>query len=224
MTGLLETVERATGSPAEVQASVIWFHGLGADGHDFEPIVPELALDELPLRFVFPHAPIRPVTINAGMTMRAWFDVIGLDRRSPQDEPGIRESEAQARALIARENERGIPCSRIVLAGFSQGGAVALHTALRYPERLAGVIGLSTFLPLQHRLDAEASEANRGLPAFIAHGTQDPLVVPALGEATRDALVARGHAVEWKTYPMPHAVCAEEIEDIRDWLGRTLRG
>jgi len=215
---MLETVERSTGEP--VVGSVIWFHGLGADGHDFEPIVPQLHLDGRPLRFVFPHAPVRAVTINGGLSMRAWFDVIGLESHSPQDEPGLREAQAWADALIARENRRGIPSSRIVLAGFSQGGAVALHAALRHPERLAGVIGLSTFLPLARALETEASPANRDLPAFLAHGSLDPLVDPALGEQTRRKLLELGHAVEWRTYPMAHAVCAEEIEDLRHWLAR----
>ncbi len=213
-------VEHETGGP--VTASVIWLHGLGADGHDFEPIVPDLQLDGLGLRFVFPHAPVRPVTLNQGMRMRAWFDVHGLDRRSPQDEAGIRESERRVQALIRRESERGVPPGRIVLAGFSQGGAIALHTGLRYPERLAGLLALSTFFPLSRTLEAEAAPANRSVPIFQAHGTQDPLVDVGLGESTRDFLRDRGYAVEWKSYPMPHAVCAEEVADVRRWLGQVL--
>ena len=214
---LLQTVEHAPGDP--VAGSVLWMHGLGADGHDFEPIVPELLLDAVHLRFVFPHAPVRPVTLNQGMTMRAWFDVFGLDRRSKQDEEGIRESGKQIEALIRRENERGVPTDRIVLAGFSQGGAVALHTGLRYPEPLAGILALSTYLPLHESFDAEASDANRATPIFQAHGTLDPLVGISLGEGTRDFLTERGYAVEWNSYPMPHAVCPEEIADIGRWLG-----
>jgi len=212
----LETVEVDNGDAAV--ASVIWLHGLGADGHDFEPVVPALQLPGTPLRYVFPHAPPRAVTINMGMVMRAWFDVRGLQRGSSQDEQGIRTSEAQLRALIRRENERGIPAERIVLAGFSQGGAVALHTGLRYEERLAGILALSTYLPLQDRFDAEVHEANRATPIFQAHGTQDPLVVPERGEETREFLTARGYPLEWRTYPIQHAVSPEEIADVRTWL------
>ena len=216
---LLETVERSTGSP--VANSVIWLHGLGADGHDFESIVPDLAREGVGLRFVFPHAPVRPVTINDGISMRAWFDVLGLESDTRQDETGIREMESRIRELIRRENDRGMPTQRILLAGFSQGGALALHTGLRYPERLAGMIGLSTFLPLEWTVDAEAHEANRDTPVMLAHGTLDPLVAPALGEKTRRFLEARNYDVEWRTYPMPHAVCPEEIADIAAWMSRT---
>jgi phospholipase/carboxylesterase len=213
---LLETVECTTGSP--VSGSVIWLHGLGADGHDFEPIVPELRVKGGELRFVFPHAPVRPVTINGGIPMRAWFDVISLERGRQQDERGIRAAQDQVHALIRRENERGIPTERIVLAGFSQGGAVALHTGLRYPERLAGLIGLSTYMPLDWTVDAEAHEANRRTPICMAHGSFDPLVPPALGSGTRDLLRERDYAVEWRTYPVPHAVCAEEVAYVGEWL------
>jgi phospholipase/carboxylesterase len=182
--------------------------------------VPELRIDAGPLRFVFPHAPIRPVTINMGMSMRAWFDVLGLDRGSQQDENGIRKAEGQVRALIHRENERGMATERIVLAGFSQGGSLALHTGLRYPERLAGLIGLSTYLPLSETIDAEAHEANRSTPIFMAHGTLDPLVSPALGTATRDFLGERDYSVEWHSYAMGHAVCAEQVAHIRDWMSQ----
>jgi phospholipase/carboxylesterase len=214
---MLETVEISTGD--EPAGSVIWLHGLGADGHDFEPVVPELRLpDELALRFVFPHAPIRPVTINAGMRMRAWYDIIAIDRRARQDEEGIRESAAATVELIEREKERGVPAERIVLAGFSQGGAIAIHAALRYPERLAGLVALSTWMSLGDTLAGEASPANRDLPIFLAHGRQDPMVPVALGEQTREALAAAGYALEWHTYDMPHAVCPAEIADISAWL------
>ncbi len=218
---MLKSVESCTGSP--VSGSVIWLHGLGADGHDFEPIVPQLRLPDVHLRYVFPHAPVRPVTINNGASMPAWFDVIGLERRSRQDEAGIRKAESQIHQLIRSENERGVPTESIVLAGFSQGAALALHTALRFPERLAGIIGLSTFLPLAWTVDAEAHQANRNTPIFLAHGTQDPLVPPSMGSGTRDFLQARGFTVEWKTYPMDHAVCPEEIGHIREFLGSALK-
>lgn len=213
---LLETVECTTGSP--VSGSVIWLHGLGADGHDFEPIVPELRVSCGALRFVFPHAPVRPVTINGGIPMRAWFDVISLERGRQQDERGIREAQGQLQALIRRENERGIPTEKIVLAGFSQGGAIALHTGVRYPERLAGLIGLSTYLPLDWTVDAEAHDANRQTPVFMAHGAFDPLVPPVLGSGTRDLLLERDYAVEWRTYPIPHAVCADEVAHVGAWM------
>jgi phospholipase/carboxylesterase len=195
-------------------------HGLGADGHDFEPVVPEVGLPGV--RWVFPHAPVRPVTINGGYPMRAWYDIVGLDRRSPEDEAGLAASAAGVRALVDEEKERGIPADRIVLAGFSQGGAVALHTALRHPERLGGVIALSTYLPLASRLATDAHPANAAAPIFMAHGLYDAVVPPALGEVSRDALVARGYDVEWHTYPVPHSVCAQEITDLRAWLLRAL--
>jgi len=214
---MLQTVEHSTGSPEA--GSVIWLHGLGADGHDFEPIVPELVVDDLPLRFVFPHAPVRPVTLNGGIPMRAWFDLLGLDRSSTLDETGAAESVAGVHELVRRENERGIASERIVLAGFSQGGAVALRTGLRYPERLAGVLALSTFVPERWTVD-EPEAANRKTPVFVAHGSMDPLVPLRLGEATRDYLVRHDYPVEWKTYAMAHAVCPQEVDDIRDWLCR----
>lgn len=221
MTTLLETVEVETG--AQPEASILWLHGLGADGHDFEPIVPELAAElALPLRFVFPHAPVRPVTINNGYRMRAWYDITGFDRGALQDEVGIRGSDAAVRALIRRENERGIATSRIVLAGFSQGGAMALFTGLRYPEKLAGIIGLSCYLVLASTLDAERAAANQGTRIFMAHGLSDPVVDVRLGEEGRKAVEARGYSVEWHTYPMPHAVCPEEIGDITAWLKKVL--
>jgi phospholipase/carboxylesterase len=214
----LETVEVEPAAPAE--ASVVLLHGLGADGHDFEPVVPEVGLPGI--RWVFPHAPVRPVTINGGYPMRAWYDIEGLDRRAREDEDGLGASAAGVRALVEREKERGIPADRIVLAGFSQGGAVALHTALRHPERLGGVIALSAYLPLAASLAGQAHPANAAAPVFMAHGVQDMVVPTALGEGSRDALLARGYDVEWHTYPMPHSVCAEEIADVRAWLRRVL--
>jgi len=218
---LPETVEVA--SDANPQGSVIWLHGLGADGHDFEAMVPELGVaDQLSLRFVFPHAPMRPVTINGGMTMRAWYDILTLERGGPQDEAGIRESSRLLEMLIEREHERDIPHDKIVLAGFSQGGAIALHTALRYPHRLAGLMALSTWLPLQDSFDTEVVGNTRAqsqeLPVFMAHGSFDPMLPMALGQQSCETLEKAGYAVEWHDYPMAHAVCAEEIVDIRNWL------
>lgn len=217
---LLDCVEVESGPNPE--HAVIWLHGLGADGHDFEPIVPELGLDR-PVRFVFPHAPVRPVTLNGGWPMRAWFDIIALDRKSERDLKGTEETRRAVEVLIRRENARGIPAECVVLAGFSQGGAAALHTGLRYPERLAGIAGLSTFLHTFDTLETEAAPANLKTPIFMAHGREDPVVAPALGEETRDLLKALGYAVEWRSYPMPHAVCPEEIADLGRWLNRVLQ-
>ena len=204
-------------------AAVVLMHGLGADGHDFETLVYELRLPaDSAIRWVFPHAPIRPVTLNGGMPMRAWYDIIGLDRRSQEDEAGIRASAEGIRGLVRRERERGIPSERIVLAGFSQGGAMALFTALREPERLAGVLALSTYVPLAATLEDEAHPAGAAVPIFMAHGTLDPIVPMTLGEGARDLLRARGYDVVWHTYPMPHSVSAEEVADIREWLLRIL--
>ena len=206
-------------------ASVIWLHGLGADGNDFAPIVPELKLPPaLAVRFVFPHAPVRRVTINNGMAMRAWYDIAAADLNNRADLAGIRESHAQLEALIGREKTRGIAASRIVLAGFSQGGVIALHTAIRHQERLAGVIALSTYLVLADRLAEEAAAANRDLPIFMAHGTADPVVRFEWGDASRRALVGNGYRVDWHTYRMEHSVCIEEIEAIGTWLVHTLAG
>jgi phospholipase/carboxylesterase len=217
----IDAVEIETGTQPD--ASIIWLHGLGADGHDFEPLVPELRLrDELAARFIFPHAPVRPVTLNGGIPMRAWYDIVQIDRTAPQDREGIEASRELVHHLIKRENARGIRSERIVLAGFSQGGAVALHSGLRYPERLAGIIALSTYLPVSAILEAEASEGNRGLPVFMAHGTQDPVIPAALGESSYRKLSQQGYAVDWRTYPMPHAVCPPEIEHIRVWLLKLL--
>ena len=219
--GLLEALEVET-APGP-GASVIWLHGLGADGYDFEPIVPTLDLPETPgVRFVFPHAPMQPVTINGGMVMRAWYDVYALEGVRREDAAGVRASQGRLEALIAREKVRGIPAARIILAGFSQGGAVALQTGLRHPERLAGIMALSTFLPLAATLAAEASPANRDVAIFMAHGTHDPLIPLARAARSRDLLREAGYRVEWHEYPMPHAVCDDEIHDIAAWLRRML--
>ena len=204
-------------------ASVIWLHGLGADGRDFVPIVPELRLpSDLAVRFVFPHAPHRPVTINRGYVMRAWYDIAETEFGRQEDEAGIRESEQTVRGLIQREIERGISSERIVLAGFSQGGAVVLHTGLRLPQRLAGILALSTYLPLADTLKAEAHQANADVPIFMAHGTDDPIIPLALGESSADLLTRRGANLEWRTYEMEHSVCLDEIQDIAGWLTRVL--
>lgn len=217
MADLPECVEVETG--ALPKASVIWLHGLGADGHDFEPVVPELRLPaSLPVRFVFPHAAMRPVTLNNGYVMRAWFDIVKIGLNQPRDKAGMLASRAALEALIARENTRGIPTARIVLAGFSQGGAVALYTGLQYKEKLAGIMALSTYLPLVEGFDFQLSPANAATPIFYAHGTQDPVVPLQLAEHTRNELTVRGCSVLWHTYPMPHAVCPEEIGHLRAWL------
>jgi phospholipase/carboxylesterase len=218
----LETVEIEPRAAA-ADAAVVLMHGLGADGHDFESLVPEMRLPSSPsVRFVFPHAPVRPVTINGGHRMRAWYDIAGLDRRAVEDDQGIRQSAEAIGELVRREQERGIAADRIVLAGFSQGGAMALFTALRWPERLGGVVALSCYLPLGGTLPAEAHPANAAVPVFMAHGTVDPIVPAALGEGSRDLLRSKGYDVEWHTYPMPHSVCAPEIDDLRSWLLRAL--
>lgn len=219
--GLLDAVEIETGS--RPQASIIWLHGLGADGHDFEPIVPQLDLEDMSLRFVFPHAPVRPVTLNAGFQMRAWYDIVGIDRTSPQDLDGIRESQAHVAALIRRENQRGVETSHIVLAGFSQGGAVALYAGLRYPEKLAGILGLSTYLPHSADTAAERVEVNQATPIFMGHGLHDDVVMPALGSDSKDLLVALGYEISWHTYPVAHNVAMEEVTDIRRWLHKILK-
>jgi phospholipase/carboxylesterase len=204
-------------------ACVIWLHGLGADGNDFVPIIPELKLPPaLAMRFVFPHAPVRRVTINNGAAMRAWYDISSADLNNRADIAGVRQSQEEIEALIAREEGRGIVASRIVLAGFSQGGVIALHTALRHQELLAGVIALSTYLVLADRLGDEAADANRGLPIFMAHGVADPVVRFEWGDSSRRALVASGYRVDWHTYRMEHSVCLEEIQAIGAWLAQTL--
>jgi len=217
MAELLPTVQVETGQ--KPVASVIWLHGLGADGHDFEPIVPELRLPaELPLRFVFPHAPVRPVTLNGGYPMRAWFDIVKIGLHQPRDLPGMQASQAAVEALIAREIQGGISASRIVLAGFSQGGAVALFTGLQHADKLAGIMALSTYLPLGEGMDIQIASANALIPIFYGHGTQDPVVPLQLGEYTRNWLSQQGCMVSWHPYPMPHSVSAEEILHIRAWL------
>lgn len=201
------------------RASVIWLHGLGADGNDFRPIVPELGLPaSAGVRFIFPHAPEQPVTLNGGMVMRAWFDLISLDRSGRQDAAGIRAAATRVQALMERENERGVPDERIILAGFSQGGAVALHLGLRHPRRLAGILALSTYLPLQDTVAEERRTANAETPIFMAHGAMDPVLELRLGEQSRAELEALGYAVDWHTYPMAHAVCMEEIRAIGEWI------
>jgi phospholipase/carboxylesterase len=214
-------VEISTG-PAPT-AAVIWLHGLGADGHDFEPIVPQLMWPDAPeIRFIFPHAPVRPVTLNGGMPMRAWYDIVSLTGDRDSDQRGIADSVNLAAALVGRERERGIESSRVVVAGFSQGGAIALQLALRYPETLAGLIALSTYLLLEHRLENDQHAANMKLPVFVGHGTSDPMVPYFLGEAVAERLGAMGHPVERHSYPMQHAVCPDEIADLSAWLRNTL--
>lgn len=200
--------------------AVIWLHGMGADGNDFKPIVPELVDPAWPpLRFVFPHAPMRPITLNGGMMMRAWYDISGLEIAQKQDEVGIRASIGLLEELIARENARGVPSENIFLSGFSQGGAIVLAGGIRYAQRLGGIIALSTYLPMAGKTDAEATAVNRATPIFMAHGTLDPTIAHAMGEMSRNYLLQRGYAVEWHEYPMAHQVCAEEIADLRRWLG-----
>lgn len=218
---LLDCVELQSGpSPTY---SVIWLHGLGADANDFVPVIPELRLSTTPaIRFVFPNAPVRPVTINNGIGMRAWYDIFTMDLVRREDDPGIRVSQAAIEALIARENARGVPTRNIVLAGFSQGCAMTLHTGLRLKEKLAGLIGLSGYLPLASTAEAERHPANADTPIFLAHGTYDPVVNLARAEATRDFLQTHGYDVTWRTYAMPHSVCAEEIRDIAAFLKRVV--
>jgi len=217
---LLETLEIDTAP--DPGASVIWLHGLGADGHDFEPIPHEIDLSPAAVRFVFPHAPMMPVTINQGFVMRAWYDIVATDLGRQEDETGIRASQAALEALIARERERGIPARRIVLAGFSQGGAIALQTGLRHADRLAGIMALSSYLPIASRVAAEAHAANRDVPIFMAHGDLDPVVPIARARDSRALLERLGYAVEWHEYRMPHSVCAEELAQLGAWLRRIL--
>jgi len=225
MSDLLETIEVETAP--KPTAAVIWMHGLGADGNDFVPVVPELDLTGVgPVRFVFPNAPMRPVTINNGYVMRAWYDIVPGDLegnvRLP-DAKGIRESQAQIEALIAREAGRGIPAHRVVLAGFSQGGAITLQAGLRHAERLAGLLVLSSYLPLAESVAAEAAPANRDVPIFMAHGAYDPVIPSDRAMRSRDALQQLGYAVAWHDYPMEHSVCLEEIEAIGAWLREVLK-
>lgn len=215
--GELETVEIATGS--NPTASVVWLHGLGADGHDFEPIVPQISWQGAPdIRFVFPHAPVRPVTINGGIPMRAWYDILSLTSARGHDREGIADSVNRVAALLRREIDRGISSRRILLAGFSQGGAIALQLALRFPEPLAGVVALSSYLLFGDRLESQQHESNSALPAFVAHGSSDPVVPISLGEEAARKLEMLGHPVEWRTYPMVHAVCPEEVGHLTAWM------
>jgi phospholipase/carboxylesterase len=217
----LEAIEIETA--ASPGASIIWLHGLGADGHDFVDVVPELALPGRPgVRFVFPHAPMRPVTINGGYVMRAWYDIRDDSGVRREDPAGVRASRKAIEALIEREKERGVPAAAIVLAGFSQGGAMALYTGLRYGERLAGVMALSCSLPLADTLVAEAAPANRDVPIFMAHGTHDPMIPMARALRAREVLTGLGYRLEWHEYQMPHSMCAEEIAHIGVWLGKVL--
>ncbi len=217
---LLECIEIETGPGP--QASIIWMHGLGADGGDFVPIVDELQLPSTAIRFVFPHAPTRPVTINGGTVMRAWYDIASADLARREDDQGLRESSSQIEALIAREKMRGSPANRIVLAGFSQGGAIALFCGLRFPERLAGIMALSTYLPLLEKLNAERHVANVGVPILMAHGIQDPVVTLQRAAASKTALDDAGYRIDWREYAMAHSVCAEEIRDIGAWIRKVL--
>lgn len=209
-------------------AAVIWLHGLGADGFDFVPLVPELELGTLAARFIFPHAPVRPVTVNNGYAMRAWYDIKVLSSSAlagpgMEDQAGIRASEQVVRDWIAQQVASGIPAGRIVIAGFSQGGAVALQTGLRYPERLAGVLALSTYLPLRDVVAGEVTAANRDLPILMCHGSQDPIVPMSLGERSRDVLAALGYPLDWRPYRMQHQLCGEEIADVSVWLQQRLQ-
>lgn len=220
MDELLPAIEIETA--AMPRFSVIWMHGLGADGSDFEAIVPELGLEDGPgVRFIFPHAPHIPVTCNGGYIMPAWYDIVSLDSSSRTvDVAGLLRSRQAIRRLIEQENRRDVPCARVFLAGFSQGGAVAYTTALTHPEALAGVIALSTYLPATQLIEEEATSANRAVPVFAAHGTEDDVVSPELGIRARDFLTGHGYRVEWHEYPMPHSVCLEEVQEIGRWLRR----
>ena len=217
MTTLIQHIELNTGT--NPKGTVIWMHGLGADCWDFVSIVKELGLpDDLPLRFIFPQAPSRPITINNGQVMPGWYDISMAELQRKPDEAGVRQSQAFIEQLIARESERGIPADKIIIAGFSQGGAIALQTGLRYREALGGIMALSTYLTLEDSFAAEAAIANANIPILMAHGTQDPLIPLSLAMSSRAKLEARGYKVEWREYPMPHSVCMEEVEDIGAWI------
>lgn len=221
MSDLLQNIEiETTPNPS---ASIIWLHGLGADGNDFVPLVRELKLEALPgIRFVFPHAKTIPVTINGGYVMRAWYDITGSDLTRREDETGLRDSQRDVEALIAREKARGIPASRIILAGFSQGCAMTLQTGLRHPEKLAGMLCLSGYLPLHDKVPHERTEESIDTPIFMAHGRQDHVVPFVRGEQSRDLLQELGYQVEWHAYPMQHSLCFEEVQDISAWLKKVL--
>jgi phospholipase/carboxylesterase len=221
MTSTLSCVEANPTEPTK--AAVIWLHGLGADGHDFAPIVPQLqAALPVPTRFVFPHAPHRPVTVNGGYPMRAWYDITDLNLSRGEDADGIRTSARQLETLIERELRNGIAAEHIVLAGFSQGGAIALHCGLRYPQRLAGILALSTYVPLAATVEAERSSANVDIPIFMAHGTEDTVIALPHALASKALLQQLDYKVEWHSYPMPHSLCDQELGDIAAWLNRIL--
>ncbi len=224
MAALLETIElEYNPSQKEIDATVIWLHGLGADGHDFEAIVPELNLPrEMAVRFVFPHAPIRAVTINMGYEMRSWYDILSMSEVREINEEQLQQSCDQLLALIDREVSRGINTNRIILAGFSQGGAVAMSTATRFDKPLAGIMALSTYIPVVRWLDEVDFESRHLVPVFMGHGTQDPVVSVSLGLKAQQQLEQRGYSVEWHDYEMPHSVCMDEIRDIADWMARLL--
>jgi len=220
-----QTDHEVTLDPAALaSASVVLLHGLGADGTDFVPIVEELRLpDAHPVRFIFPHAPLRPVTVNAGYVMRAWYDIISFTPEGRADTAGLAQSVERVNGYLRREIERGVAASRIVLAGFSQGGAVALAAGLRFPQRLAGILALSAYLPFPQTLEAERSVANADVPILMCHGRLDPVVHVTLGQEARDVLTGLRYPVEWREYPMQHEVCAAEIADVGRWLGERLR-
>ena len=221
MSQLLDNIEIETAPNPTI--AVVWLHGLGADGNDFVPLVRELDLTGLPgIRFVFPHANTMPVTINGGYVMRSWYDIVATDLTRREDEGGLRASQLQVEALIAREKARGIPASRIILAGFSQGCAMTLQTGLRHPEKLAGMLCLSGYLPLSSVAAAERSEASLGTPIFMAHGVQDPVVPFARAEESRKVVEALGYQVEWHAYPMQHTLCLEEVQDISTWIRKVV--
>jgi phospholipase/carboxylesterase len=220
MTSDLLPIEIETGP--KPRHCVIWMHGLGADGNDFVPVVDELDLPPVPIRFVFPHAPMQPVTINGGYVMRAWYDIGYQDLSLREDERGVRESQHAIEALIERERKRGIEPERLLLAGFSQGGAIALQTALRYPAPLAGVLALSTYLPLPDKMENERSAANQNVPILMAHGIEDPIVPLKLAQASCSRLLTLGYPVQWHEYEMPHAVCPEELQHIGAFLRQVL--
>lgn len=221
---LLQTVERQTGEAP--RCTIIWLHGLGADGHDFEPIIDEFDFGLLPaIRFVFPHAPLRPVTVNGGYVMRAWYDIVSPDFAPGREEAeGVRQSARQIEVLVARENARGVPDERIVLAGFSQGGVVALHAGLRHPRRLAGILALSCYMPLSDTLSTEASAANRDVPIFMAHGRADPVVPYDLGKRASKLLKELNYPVQWQAYATEHTVCPDELQAVETWLQQVLTG
>lgn len=214
----LETLEIAPSG--DIESAVIWLHGLGADGYDFKPVVEMLGLPTT--RFILPHAPERPVTLNHGYSMPAWYDIFGLEASSRQDEAGIEASRLQIEDLIARELSRGVPAERIALAGFSQGGALALHTALRYSQRLAGIVALSTYLPLKNTLEDQAHTVNIDIPIFLAHGTFDNVITLQTNQLSKEVLEAAGYPLEWHEYPIAHSVCEQEIDDIRVFLKKVL--